>query len=76
MRPCTPTGCMRLIESTKTDPSGLDATVVGRSRLVGKPIAMLLLGANATVTLCHSRTADLASHVARADILVVAVGKG
>lgn len=74
IRPCTPVGCMRLIESTGTDPSGLDAVVVGRSRLVGKPVAMLLLEANATVTVCHSRTRDLAARVGRADIVVVAVG--
>jgi len=74
LRPCTPVGCMRLIESTGTTPLGLDAVVVGRSRLVGKPVAMLLLEANATVTVCHSRTVELADHVARADILVAAVG--
>ena len=58
-RPCTPCGCMKLIESTGIDLRGKHAVVIGRSNTVGKPMAMLLLQANATVTVCHSRTADL-----------------
>jgi len=73
--PCTPRGCMRLIESTGRDISGADAVVVGRSNIVGKPMAQLLLSQNATVTICHSRTRDLDAHVGRADILVAAVGR-
>lgn len=74
IRPCTPVSCMRLIDSTGIDPSGLHAVVVGRSVLVGKPVAMLLLERNATVVLCHSRTIDLDRHLAEADIVVAAVG--
>jgi len=73
--PCTPLGCLKLIRSEIRDISGLEAVVVGRSILVGKPVAQLLLSANATVTLAHSRTRDLASVCRRADILVAAVGK-
>lgn len=72
--PCTPAGCMRLLASTARPLSGLEAVVVGRSRLVGKPLALLLLAEHATVTLCHSRTRDLATQVGRADILVAALG--
>ncbi|MBQ2700047.1 MAG: bifunctional methylenetetrahydrofolate dehydrogenase/methenyltetrahydrofolate cyclohydrolase FolD [Clostridia bacterium] len=72
---CTPKGAMEMIKSTGVSISGKEAVVVGRSNIVGKPIAMLLLKENATVTVCHSRTADLASHTRRADILVAAVGK-
>ena len=72
---CTPKGAMEMIHSTGIDVSGKEAVVVGRSNIVGKPMAMLLLNENATVTICHSRTADLASHTRRADILVAAVGK-
>ena len=75
IRPCTPAGCMRLIDSTGVVPRGLQAVVVGRSELVGKPVAMMLLERHATVVMCHSRTADLAAQIARADILVVAVGR-
>ena len=74
-RPCTPYGCMKLIESTGIDLRGKHAVVIGRSNTVGKPMAMLLLQANATVTVCHSATADLAAHTRRADVLVAAVGR-
>ena len=72
---CTPKGVMEMIHSTGVSPSGKEAVVVGRSNNVGKPIAMLLLQENATVTVCHSRTRDLPSHIRRADILVAAVGR-
>lgn len=72
---CTPKGIMRLLESAGISPSGKDAVVVGRSNIVGKPMAMLLLQQNATVTVCHSRTVDLAAHTRRADLLVAAVGR-
>ena len=72
---CTPKGIMRLLESAGISPSGKEAVVVGRSNIVGKPMAMLLLQQNATVTVCHSRTADLAAHTRRADLLVAAVGR-
>lgn len=74
--PCTPAGCMLMIETIHgKDLSGLDAVVVGRSNIVGKPIASLLLSANATVTIAHSRTTDLAGLCRTADILVAAVGR-
>ncbi len=73
--PCTPLGCMFLLEGEVRDFSGLEAVVVGRSNLVGKPIAQLLLARNCTVTMAHSRTRDLPSVCRRADILVAAVGK-
>ncbi len=73
--PCTPAGVMELIHSTGTDVSGKECVVIGRSNIVGKPMAMLLLHENATVTICHSRTKDLAEVCRRADILVSAVGK-
>ncbi|MBS7697239.1 MULTISPECIES: bifunctional methylenetetrahydrofolate dehydrogenase/methenyltetrahydrofolate cyclohydrolase FolD [unclassified Chelatococcus] len=73
--PCTPLGSMMLINSVAPDISGADAVVVGRSNLVGKPIAQLLLQQNATVTIAHSRTRDLAGVCRRADILVAAVGR-
>ena len=72
---CTPKGAMEMIRRTGVDLTGKEAVVVGRSNIVGKPMAMLLLQANCTVTMCHSRTADLASHTRRADILVAAVGR-
>ena len=72
---CTPKGAMEMIRRTGVSLSGKEAVVVGRSNIVGKPMAMLLLQANCTVTMCHSRTVDLASHTRRADILVAAVGK-
>ena len=73
--PCTPAGVMRLLEEYGIDPSGKNCVVVGRSNIVGKPQAMLLLQKNGTVTICHSRTADLKAECRRADILVVAIGK-
>lgn len=73
--PCTPAGVMELIHSTGTDVSGKECVVIGRSNIVGKPMAMLLLHENATVTVCHSRTKDLPAVCRRADILVSAVGK-
>jgi methylenetetrahydrofolate dehydrogenase (NADP+)/methenyltetrahydrofolate cyclohydrolase len=74
-RACTPWGVMRLLEEYGIDPAGKRAVVIGRSTLVGKPMAMLLLEANATVTQCHSRTADLPAVCREADILVAAVGR-
>ncbi|MBA3880233.1 MAG: bifunctional methylenetetrahydrofolate dehydrogenase/methenyltetrahydrofolate cyclohydrolase FolD [Sphingobium sp.] len=73
--PCTPLGCLMLLQDRLGDLSGLDAVVVGRSNIVGKPMAQLLIGANATVTVAHSKTRDLASIVHRADIVVAAVGQ-
>ena len=73
--PCTPAGVMELISSTGVDISGKECVVVGRSNIVGKPQAMLLLQKNGTVTICHSRTKDLKSQTLKADILVVAIGK-
>ena len=73
--PCTPAGVMKLIESTGVDISGKECVVIGRSNIVGKPQAMLLLHKNGTVTICHSRTKNLAEVTRRADILVVAIGK-
>ena len=75
LQPCTPRGCMRLIAETGVRVEGAKAVVVGRSNLVGKPVAGLLLAANATVTLTHSKTQDLPSICREADILVVAVGR-
>lgn len=72
--PATPWGCMELLAAYGIDPKGTEAVVIGRSEIVGRPAAMLLLHAHATVTICHSRTADLAAHVRRADIVVAAVG--
>jgi methylenetetrahydrofolate dehydrogenase (NADP+) / methenyltetrahydrofolate cyclohydrolase len=72
--PCTPSGCLMMIEEALGDISGKEALVIGRSNIVGKPMAALLLSRSATVTIAHSRTRDLASHVARAEILVAAVG--
>ena len=73
--PCTPLGCMMLLTDRLGDLSGLEAVVIGRSNIVGKPMAQLLLDANATVTIAHSRTKDLPSVVKRADIVVAAVGR-
>jgi len=73
--PCTPKGCMELIRRAGVPVSGKEAVVIGRSTIVGKPMALLLLNENATVTLCHSKTADLKAHTKRADILVAAVGR-
>ncbi|MDF2568092.1 MAG: methenyltetrahydrofolate cyclohydrolase/5,10-methylenetetrahydrofolate dehydrogenase [Oscillospiraceae bacterium] len=72
--PCTPSGCIDLIESTGTEISGKNCVVIGRSNIVGKPMAMLLLHKNGTVTICHSKTRNLAEVCRQADILVAAVG--
>lgn len=72
---CTPYGCMKMLEAIGCDPRGKHAVVIGRSNIVGKPMALLLLQANATVTICHSATPDLAAHTRQADIVVAAVGK-
>jgi len=74
-RPCTPYGCMKLIESTGVSLKGKHAVVIGRSNTVGKPMALLLLQANATVTVTHSGTPDLALHTRQADVVVAAVGR-
>lgn len=73
--PCTPQGVMTLLQSGGIDPAGREAVVVGRSVIVGRPVAALLLNAHATVTWCHTKTEDLAAHTRRADILVVAAGR-
>lgn len=73
--PCTPAGCMELIHSTGVDVSGKECVVIGRSNIVGKPMAMLLLHENGTVTICHSRTKNLKEVCRRADILIAAVGR-
>lgn len=73
--PCTPDGCIRLLEESDIPISGAEAVVVGRSNIVGLPVAMLLQKANATVTICHSRTKDLAAHTRSADILIAAIGR-
>lgn len=75
LRPCTPSGVMELLERHDVALEGAEAVVVGRSDLVGKPVAQLLLAADATVTVCHSRTRDLAAVCRRADVLVAAVGR-
>ena len=75
MSPCTPKGIMKLLESVGLDPKGKRAVVIGRSNIVGLPVAKMLLDANATVTLCHTRTVDLPSVTREADILVVAAGR-
>ena len=73
--PCTPYGCMKMLESIGYDLRGKHAVVIGRSNIVGKPMALMLLQKNATVTLCHSATKDLAAHTRQADVVVAAVGK-
>lgn len=75
VRACTPAGAMRLLVEAGCDPTGKRAVIVGRSNIVGKPMALLLLQADATVTVCHSRTKDLAEEVGRADIVVAAIGR-
>jgi methylenetetrahydrofolate dehydrogenase (NADP+)/methenyltetrahydrofolate cyclohydrolase len=75
LRPCTPLGVIELLDSERVELEGAQAVVVGRSDLVGKPLAALLLARNATVTICHSRTRDLAAVCSRADVLVAAVGR-
>ena len=74
-RPCTPFGCMKMLESIGYDLEGKHAVVIGRSNIVGKPMAMLLLGKNATVTICHSATRDLKAMTLQADVVVAAVGR-
>jgi methylenetetrahydrofolate dehydrogenase (NADP+) / methenyltetrahydrofolate cyclohydrolase len=73
--PCTPYGCLKMLDSIGYDLKGKHAVVIGRSNIVGKPMAMMLLGRDATVTICHSRTRDLASFTRQADVVVAAVGK-
>ncbi|MBR5345394.1 MAG: bifunctional methylenetetrahydrofolate dehydrogenase/methenyltetrahydrofolate cyclohydrolase FolD [Clostridia bacterium] len=73
--PCTPKGCMRLLAEAGIETEGKEAVVIGRSNIVGKPMALLLTQANCTVTVCHTRTRDLKAHTRRADILVSSVGK-
>jgi methylenetetrahydrofolate dehydrogenase (NADP+)/methenyltetrahydrofolate cyclohydrolase len=73
--PCTPAGCLEILDHYGAKLEGAEAVVVGRSRLVGKPLAQLLLARHATVTMCHTRTRDLAEHTRRADILCVAAGR-
>ena len=73
--PCTPLGCLLMLQSQLGDLSGQDAVIVGRSNIVGRPMAQLLLQSNCTVTIVHSRTKDLADHCRRADVLVAAVGR-
>jgi len=73
--PCTPLGCMKILETLSDDLTGKKAVVVGRSNIVGKPIALLLLAKNATVTICHSKTKNLANEVKQADIVIAAVGQ-
>ena len=73
--PCTPAGCMELLRRTGVFLSGAEAVVIGRSNIVGKPMSLLLLRENCTVTLCHSRTKNLAEHVRRADVVICAVGR-
>jgi methylenetetrahydrofolate dehydrogenase (NADP+)/methenyltetrahydrofolate cyclohydrolase len=73
--PCTPAGCMEILDHYGAQLSGAEAVVIGRSRIVGKPLAQLLLARNATVTMCHTRTRDLAAHTRRADVLCVAAGR-
>ena len=73
--PCTPLGCLHLIKAELGSIAGLEAVVIGRSNIVGKPMAQLLLGESATVTICHSRTRDLPDVVRRADIVVAAIGR-
>ena len=74
LRPCTPLGVIELLDSYEVELSGAEAVIVGRSNLVGKPVAILLLERNATITLCHSRTRELEAVCARADVLIAAVG--
>ena len=75
VRPCTPAGIIELLDRAEIQIEGANAVVVGRSNLVGKPTALLFLGRNATVTVCHTRTRDLSSHTKSADILIAAAGK-
>jgi len=74
-QPCTPYGIMKMLEKTGTDLTGKEVVVVGRSNIVGKPVALMCLAEHATVTICHSRTQDLAAQVGKADVLIAAVGR-
>ena len=74
-KPCTPYGCMKMLESIGYDLRGKNAVVVGRSNIVGKPMALLLLDAHATVTICHSKTKDLSAVLRQADVIIAAVGR-
>jgi methylenetetrahydrofolate dehydrogenase (NADP+)/methenyltetrahydrofolate cyclohydrolase len=76
MRPCTPKGVMTMLERTGQKLEGLDAVIIGQSNIVGRPMALELLAARCTITVCHSRTKDLAEKARNADILVVAIGRG
>jgi methylenetetrahydrofolate dehydrogenase (NADP+)/methenyltetrahydrofolate cyclohydrolase len=73
--PCTPYGCLKMLDSIGYDLKGKHAVVIGRSNIVGKPMALMLLGRDATVTICHSRTRDLKALTLQADVVVAAVGK-
>lgn len=73
--PCTPYGCLKMLDAIGYDLRGKHAVVIGRSNIVGKPMAMMLLGRDATVTICHSRTRDLKAHTLQADVVVAAVGR-
>jgi methylenetetrahydrofolate dehydrogenase (NADP+) / methenyltetrahydrofolate cyclohydrolase len=73
--PCTPAGCLEILDHYGIELTGAEAVILGRSRLVGRPLGQLLLGRHATVTMCHTRTRDLAAHTRRADVLCVAAGK-
>jgi methylenetetrahydrofolate dehydrogenase (NADP+)/methenyltetrahydrofolate cyclohydrolase len=75
MVPCTPAGCLEILDHYGAELRGAEAVVIGRSRLVGKPLAQLLLARHATVTTCHTRTHDVAAHTRRADVLCVAAGR-
>ena len=75
LRPCTPYGCMKMLEHVGIDPAGMDAVVLGQSNIVGRPAALELLMKGATVTICHSRTKDLIGHVRRADLVVAGISK-
>jgi methylenetetrahydrofolate dehydrogenase (NADP+)/methenyltetrahydrofolate cyclohydrolase len=75
LAPCTPLGIIRILEHYNIEIEGKEVVIVGRSNIVGKPVAMMMLNRGATVTVCHSKTKDLAAHTKNADILVVAVGK-
>ncbi len=75
LEPCTPLGVMHLLKTAGVEIAGKDAIIIGRSNIVGKPVAVMLLGENATVTLCHSKTAGLAEKIAEADIVVAAIGR-
>jgi len=72
---CTPAGILKMLESTNIELSGKNAVIIGRSNIVGKPMALLLISKNCTVTICHSQTKNLPSIVANADILIIAIGK-